>query len=185
MDKYQNFGTLSEEGNSPPHANAADNTLEIRSADEKYQSNLLMRMEELHIGSIFRHILSIHTIQVFPSPIINNATHGAQQATPVPVPTHYVPTACYCRSPIVSNYACTNIEDDFSHCLLPLGLERPSGGPNDNEVRKLEARRWQQSRTPRHTQEAPMSRTHICNVTSSGSAAGNPSCLGGGTLVLG
>ena len=144
-----------------------------------------MRMEELHIGSIFRHILSIHTIQVFPSPIINNATHGAQQATPVPVPTHYVPTACYCRSPIVSNYACTNIEDDFSHCLLPLGLERPSGGPNDNEVRKLEARRWQQSRTPRHTQEAPMSRTHICNVTSSGSAAGNPSCLGGGTLVLG
>ena len=42
-----------------------------------------------------------------------------------------------------------------------------------------------ESRTHRHTQEAPMSRTHICNVTSSGSAAGNPSCLGGGTLVLG
>ena len=42
-----------------------------------------------------------------------------------------------------------------------------------------------ESKTHRHTQEAPMSRTHICNVTSSGSAAGNPSCLGGGTLVLG
>ena len=45
-----------------------------------------------------------------------------------------------------------------------------------------------ESRTHTHTQEVPTeqdTQTHICNVTSSGSAAGNPSCLGGGTLVLG
>ena len=117
-----------------------------------------------------------HIIQVLPLPVINNATLGAQQATPV----HLI-----MRPLLVTAIACTNIEDDFSHSLLPLGLELLSGGPNDNEVRKLEARRWQQSRTHRDTQEAPMSRTHICIVTSSGSAAGSPSCLGGGTLVLG
>ena len=55
----------------------------LRFAQQMRSTNLLMRMEEPHLNSIFRHILGIHTIQVFPLPVINNATHGAQQASPV------------------------------------------------------------------------------------------------------
>ena len=58
-------------------------TSPLRFAQQMRSTNQPMRIEEPPLDSIFRHILGIHTIQVFPLPVINNATHGAQQATPV------------------------------------------------------------------------------------------------------